>query len=38
MIYAFDDLKNKYNVDRGKDFIKKICECSKDHAMKKIKF
>ena len=37
-ISSFKGIENKPNVYRGKDCMKKICESSKEHAMKIINF
>ena len=37
-ISLFKDTKNKYNVYRGKDCMKKFCECLKKHARRIINF
>ena len=35
---SLKDIKNKHDVYRGKDCMKKFCESLKEHAMKIIKF
>ena len=37
-VSSFKSIENKYDVYRGKDCIKKICESLREHAVKKIKF
>ena len=37
-ISSFKDIENKHDVYRGKDCIKKFCECLKNHARKIINF
>ena len=37
-IWAFDDIKNKHDLYRGKDCMKKFCESLKGHAIKIIYF
>ena len=31
-ILSSKDIKNKHDVYRGKDYMKKFCECLKNHA------
>ena len=38
IISAFRSIKDKYNVHRGNDCMKKICEFSRGHAIKIINF
>ena len=37
-ILLFKDIKNKHEVYRGKDYMKKFCECLKKHAKRIINF
>ena len=37
-ILSFKDIKNKHEVYRGKDYMKKFCECLKKHAKRIINF
>ena len=37
-ILSFKDTKNKNEVYRGKDYMKKFCECLKKHAKRIINF
>ena len=35
---SFRSMKNKHNVYRSKDYMKKFCEFLREHAMKRINF
>ena len=37
-IWPFDSIENKQIVYRGEDCIKKFCESSREHAIKRINF
>ena len=37
-ISSFRSLENKHDVYRGKDWMKKFCECLREHTMKIISF
>ena len=37
-ISSFKNIENKYDAYRGKDFMKKFCEFSREQAMKIINF
>ena len=37
-VWAFDHIENKYNLYRGKDCIKKLCESIREHAKNTVDF
>ena len=36
--FSFRSMKNKHNVYRSKDYMKKFCEFLREHPMKRINF